>query len=254
MNFNFLAARIDGLEVAYILICVLLGIAVVAALIAQIVVAVGYWRGNRIQNSMGLTGEQFARKLLDEHGMPDVKVKKCGILRTLFFGNHYSLMKRTVYLRAFTIKKASVTSAAIAAQKAALAEQHRDGDRRMIVRGRLQGLGIFAPALFIPLVAAGLLIDLFVTGALLFTAVALVVSALFIVFAFIVTLLNIPVEKKAIARAEEWLATALTPEENERVKKVFRSYMVEYVLQFVVALLRILQLILKAVLAVRNSR
>lgn len=253
MKVSFLAAQFDGLEFAYLLICILLAIAVVAAFIAQIVVAVGYWRGNRIQNSMGLSGEAFARKLLDENGMPDVKVKKCGILRTLFFGNHYSLMKRTVYLRKFTIKKASVTSVAIAAQKVALAEQHRDGDRKMIVRGRLQGLGIFAPALFIPLVAAGLLVDIFVSGSLLFTAIALVISFLFIVFAFIVTLLNIPVEKKAIARAEEWLGTALTPEENERVKKVFRSYMVEYVLQFVVAILRVIQLILKLLLALRRN-
>ena len=253
MFYAILTNQFDGLELTYIAISILLAIAVVAALIAQIFVAVGYWRGNRVQNSLGLTGEEFARKLLDENGMPDVQVKKCGILRTLFFGNHYSIMKRTVYLRIFTIRKASVTSAAIAAQKVALAEAHRNGDRKMIIRGRLQGLGVFAPCLFIPLVIIGLVIDLLVMHFLIFTGIALILGLAFIVFSFIVTLLNIPVEKKAIVRAQEWLNASLTPEENERAKKIFRCYMVEYVLQFIVALLRLIQLILKIFLKARQN-
>lgn len=240
-----LAAQLDGLDVAYLLASILLGLAVLAALIAQIFVIVGYWRGNRTPNSLGLTGEQVARKLLDENGMPDVQVKKCGILRTLFFGNHYSIMKKTVYLRILTIQKASVTAAAIAAQKVALAEQHRDGDKKMIVRGRLQGLGVFAPSLFIPLVLAGILLDLFLFGTVLLSLIALILSVAFILIGLIVTLLNIPVEKKAIVRAQEMLAPLLTPEENLSVKKIFRSYMAEYILQFVVSVLRIIQIILK---------
>ena len=59
------------------------------------------------------------------------------------------------------------------------------------------------------------------------------------------TLLNIPVEKKAIVRAEEMLENMLTPEENTSVKKLFRCYMVEYIMQFIVSILRIIQIILK---------
>lgn len=177
--------------------------------------------------------------------MPDVQVKKCGILRTLLFGNHYSIMKKTVYLRILTIQKTSVTAAAIAAQKVALAEQHRDGDKKMIIRGRLQGLGVFAPSLFIPLVLAGILLDIFLIGTVLFSLIALILSTVFILFGFIVTLLNIPVEKKAIVRAEEMLENMLTPEENTSVKKLFRCYMVEYIMQFIVSILRIIQIILK---------
>ena len=242
---SILAAQIQGIDIAYIVASILLGIAVLAALIAQIFVIAGYWRGNRTPNSLGLTGEQVARKLLDENGMPDVQVKKCGILRTLFFGNHYSIMKKTVYLRILTIQKSSVTAAAIAAQKVALAEQHRDGDKKMISRGRLQGLGVFAPSLFIPLVLAGILLDIFLFGTVLLSLIALILSAVFILFGFIVTLLNIPVEKKAIVRAEEMLENLLTPEENTSVKKLFRCYMVEYIMQFIVSILRIIQIILK---------
>ena len=38
---NLLAANIDGLEIAYIAVGVLLGIAIIAAFIAQIVIAIG---------------------------------------------------------------------------------------------------------------------------------------------------------------------------------------------------------------------
>lgn len=252
MIYNFLAAQADGLDIAYIVVTGVLILVIVAALIAQIFVAVGYWQGNRVQNSLGLTGEEFARRLLDANGMQDVQVKKCGILRTLLFGNHYSIMKRTVYLRTFTIKKASVTSVAIAAQKAALAEMHRNGDRQMIVRGRLQGFGIFAPSLFLPLLIIGLVVDLLVIHLLVFTIVAIVIGLLFIVFSFVVTLLNIPVEKRAMVRAKEWLNASLTPEENNRIEKIFRCYMVEYVLQFIIAILRLIQLILKILSAAKR--
>ena len=251
---NLLAMQPDGLEIAYIVVGILLGIAVIAALIAQIVVIIGYWRGNRTQNLLGMTGGEFARKLLDENGMQDVKVKKCTILRTLLFGNHYSIARKTVFLRILTINKASVTSVALAAQKVALAEQHRDGNKKMIVRGRLQGLGVFAPALFIPLVIVGILLDLFVFESLFMTLIVLVLGVLFISFSSVVILLNIPVEKSAMKRAEEMLAPYLTAEEAATVKKVYRSYMVEYVMQFLVALLRIIQLILKILLAARSSK
>lgn len=72
---NLLATKIDGLEIAYIAVGILLGIAIIAAFIAQIVIAIGYWRGNRTNNSLGLSGGEYARKLLDQNGMPDVQVK-----------------------------------------------------------------------------------------------------------------------------------------------------------------------------------
>lgn len=174
-------------------------------------------------------------------------------MRTILFGNHYSITKRTVYLRMRTINKPSLTAVAMAAQKVALAEQHRDGDAKMIVRSRLQGLGVFAPILFVPLVLIGFLVDLFVLKTLLFSLITAGIGLLFILFGFIVTLLNIPVEKKAMERAQVLLESELTGEEMVTVKKIFRSYLVEYVLQFIIAILRIIQLILKILISIRKK-
>ncbi len=247
-------AAADGLTMAYIIVSVLLGIAIVVALIAQIAIIVGYFRGNRRENSLGLTGGELARKVLDEKGMTDVKVKKCTFLRALFFGNHYSISKKTVYLRKYTIDKKSLTSSAMALQKVALAEQHRNGDKKMIVRSRLQGLGIFAPAMFIPFVIIGILVDALVLAYPLVTYIAIVFGVLFIVFGFIVTILNYPVEKKAMARAVRWMEeeNLATAEEKEIIRKIYRSYLIEYAMQIVVAILRLIQMILKILMAAKK--
>ena len=67
------------------------------------------------------------------------------------------------------------------------------------------------------------------------------------------SLLNIPVEKKAMERAQVILENELTGEEMVTVKKIFRSYLVEYVLQFIIAILRIIQLILKILISIRKK-
>ena len=88
---------------------------------------------------------------------------------------------------------------------------------------------------------------------LLFSLVTAGIGLLFILFGFIVTLLNIPVEKKAMERAQVILENELTGEEMVTVKKIFRSYLVEYVLQFIIAILRIIQLILKILISIRKK-
>ena len=82
---------------------------------------------------------------------------------------------------------------------------------------------------------------------------AILIGLLFILFGFIVTLLNIPVEKKAMERAQVILENELTGEEMVTIKKIFRSYLVEYVLQFVIAIMRIIQLILKILISIRKK-
>ena len=54
-------------------------------------------------------------------------------------------------------------------------------------------------------------------------------------------------------RAQVILENELTGEEMVTVKKIFRSYLVEYVLQFIIAILRIIQLILKILIRIREK-
>ncbi len=250
---SLLAVKLDGLETTYLAVVILLGVAVFAAIIAQIIVVFGYWRGNRKQNSLGITGGEYARQILDKNGLYDVKVEKCGLLRTFLYGNHYSIAKKTVYLRMYTINKTSITSVVIAAQKAAIAQQCKEGDIKTLTRGKLQGLGIFGPILFVPLVVLGFVIDIFLFKTLLFSLIGAGVGLLFIAFGFVATLLNYSVEKEAAARAREFLAQDLTEAEMVTVKRILRSYLIEYLLQFIIAILRIIELVLKIFIKLRDK-
>ena len=92
--------NLTGLELAMMAISGLIVLGLIAALITQIVLIVKYKQFNKTPLSSGLTSQQTARALLDANGLENVQIKKLGLLqRLLLFGNHYSVMKKTIFLR-----------------------------------------------------------------------------------------------------------------------------------------------------------
>ena len=92
--------NLTGLELAMMAISGLIVLGLIAALITQIVLIVKYKQFNKTPLSSGLTSQQTARALLDANGLENVQIKKLGLLRRLLlFGNHYSVMKKTIFLR-----------------------------------------------------------------------------------------------------------------------------------------------------------
>ena len=87
-----------GLKVAFMIVGALI------AVMAFVAGAVGFWltikyfRFNRRENSLGLTGTELARKILDDNGLQHIKVKRTG---SLLFGNSYSHYFKKVRLRGF---------------------------------------------------------------------------------------------------------------------------------------------------------
>lgn len=104
-----MAANIDGSEIACIAVGVLLGIAIIAAFIAQIVIVIGYWRGNRTNNSLGLSGGEYARKLLDRNGMPDVQVKNA-VLYEPFYSETIIVSPKERFISVCVINKPGLTA------------------------------------------------------------------------------------------------------------------------------------------------
>lgn len=103
------------------IIILFMGIVIVAialvsifALVVQIYLAIKYAKYNQIQNSANLTGEEAARKILDDNGLENIKVKSSG---SILFGNSYSHYFKKVRLRRLTWKKKSISSLAMASQK-----------------------------------------------------------------------------------------------------------------------------------------
>lgn len=245
----------EGVATVYLLVCVLLVIMLVVAVIMRIVVVVKYSVGNKTRTKSGKTSFQVAREALDRAGLKHIQVKRAGLLRTFFFGNSYSISQKTVFLRRRISDKDSITAVGMALQKVGIAQMCEKGGLTK-ARNVMQVLSLFGPILFLPVVLIGFLLDALLFEALGAFSVAGIVIGLFLVLSgFFATILNLPVEKKANKIAMQLIReTGVLNEEEQRIiKKVFDAYIVAYVCEFIVALLRIVQLVLEIVINIQAN-
>ncbi len=241
-----------ALIIAIVIVSVLLAVAALVSLILRLKIFFNYWVANRSKSAAGYTGETAACEMLRLCGVPDVQVKKMGFFRALIYGNHYNATKKVIYLRRTTFRGNNLTAVALAVEKVALAREDHYGGGKLRARWRLQQLALFGPIVFIPIVLVGLIFDLL--GG--FTGIPLLISsivgALFFLVSFILTAITVPVEKKATRDAMSLLASSnmLTPEEQQKAAKVLKVYVLSYIMDFIVALLKLIELILKLILSI----
>lgn len=219
----------------------------------SIYLAIKYVRYNRKKNSAGITGEEAARKILDDFGLQHIKVKTSG---SLLFGNSYSHYFKKVRLRRLTYKKESISSLAMAAQKSSLAVLDKENDPDMKTRIVLTPIVIFGPYAFVPLILIGVLIDIMVFN---FTGLCSVIFALlglgFYVLAFILSLKQLKTEVKAQNRAYEILKEKNMANEEElgMMKELFKLYNIEYVNNMVLAFLEMIYRVLMILAHVQSA-
>ena len=212
-----------------------------------------YFRFNRRENSLGLTGTQLARKILDDNGLEHIKVKRTG---SVLFGNSYSHYFKKVRLRSFIRHEASLTSIGMGAQKAALAILDKEGDEDMRKRGRLVPLITLGPFAFIPLLLVGTALDLFVfSGSGICTVVLGALGLLFYVYSIVLSVLTLKTEKKAQARAYDILKRDYHVREDElsALKELFHLYNIQYVNDIILSSLELLYTILEVAIAVKGG-
>ena len=245
-----------GLAIAYIAVCAALVVVAIVALVMRIIVIIKYQQANKMTASCGKNSTEMVRYYLDKEGLKDVKVAKASWFRALIFGNSYSLSKKTIFLRKGIYNKSSVTAIGVAMQKVGIAKLINSGDKAAITRNTTQVITLVGPILFIPLVLIGAIIDVILFHVFgVFSIVALSIGGLLILAGFVQTLLSIPVEKKANNMAMEVITkdNLLTNEEKVVIKRVFSAYMVAYVCEFIISVLRMVQLVLEIVMNVQIS-
>ena len=250
----------SGLGIAYLVVCGLVLIMALVASVMKLIVWIRYSRANKTPISVQMSGLDAARYVLDKEGLDYVNVRKAGFLREAVFGNYYNILTKTIYLRSVFGKidsKQTVTSVALGVQKAAIAKLCESGDKQAMTRNKLHLIGLFGPFLFIPLVILGMILDFMVfnTGGIL-SAICLGVSGLFVVLGFIVTFLNIPVEKKANEIALQMMEDhgLATGEELETMRNVYKAYITSYICDFILELLRMIQWILEILMKMKGSK
>ena len=242
-----------ALEYAIAVFGFLISVMGIVAAVMSIRLAIAYAKYNNKDNSAGMTGEQVARKILDDHGLDYIKVSVTG---SFLFGNSYSHYFKKVRLRRMTRHETSLTSLGMGAQKAALAVLAKEGDPDMKRQIRLVPMITFGPFAFIPLILVGAALDYyFFSQNATCTMVLGGLGLLFYAYSIVLSVTTLKTEKKAQIRANEILLDGglITEEESEKLKKLFHLYNVQYVNDIILSVLELIYNVLKIVAMFQNS-
>lgn len=158
---------------------------------------------SKVQFPGGLTGAEVAEKMLRDNNIHNVKVTHVGGHLT----DHFNPQTMTVNLSDSVYSSSSVAAAAVAAHECGHAVQHARGYAPLALRSQLVPVVQFASSSAMWIILLGLVILATTQNELLcWIGVGMIaMSALF-------SLITLPVEYNASARALEWLQTSRTME------------------------------------------
>jgi uncharacterized protein len=154
----------------------------------------------KVPTSTGLSGKEIAEKMLRDNGIYDVEVISVpGIL-----SDHYDPAKKTVNLSADVYEGRNVSAAAVAAHECGHAVQHATAYSMLMLRSRLVPITQISTNLSQWIILAGLGVMGFGGGNQTILLIGIVLFAVSTLF----TLVTLPVEFDASARALNWLESA----------------------------------------------
>lgn len=114
----------------YLIGTIFVALAAILGLYAQGKVQSSYAKYRRVQNHLGITGNQVAREILDSNGLYNVRIHRVnGQL-----SDHYNPSDNTVNLSDEVYNGTSIASLAIAAHECGHAIQHKEGYKAIVVR------------------------------------------------------------------------------------------------------------------------
>ena len=143
----------------------------------------------------GMTGAEVAQKMLNDHGIYDVKVVPSRDTLT----DHFNPQTKTVALSEGVYASRSVAAAAVAAHECGHAVQHAIGYAPLKMRTALVPVVNFASNIMQWVLLAGVLTINIFPGLLIFGIVLFASTTLF-------SFITLPVEINASARAISWLS------------------------------------------------
>lgn len=169
----------------------------VASFIVQQTLQSKFTKYSKVALPSGLTGAEVAERMLQENGIYDVQVVSISGRLT----DHYNPQTKTVNLSREVYSGRSVAAAAVAAHECGHVLQHAQGYLPLKMRTALVPVVTFANSLVQWVLLAGVIfINIF--PQLLWLGIALfAMTTLF-------SIITLPVEVNASARAVEWLQTA----------------------------------------------
>jgi Zn-dependent membrane protease YugP len=200
---------------------------------AQMQIKSTYSRYNQVASSLGVTGAQAARQILDNNGLYDIAVEAVpGEL-----SDHYDPSAKAVRLSEENFYSNSVAAVAVAAHECGHALQDAKGYWPMNIRAALVPAANIGSSVGPMLVMAGIFFSSFSflvnIGILLFAA------------ALMFHVVTLPVEFDASSRALRLVdGEMLQGEENQGARKVLNAAAWTYVATTIYSLLQLIQLLM----------
>jgi len=193
---------------------------------------------SKIPTSSGLSGKEVAEKMLRDNGIYDVQV----ISVNGFLSDHYDPTKKTVNLSPDVYEGRNISAAAVAAHECGHAVQHATAYSMLMLRSRLVPLVQISSNMAQWVILIGL--GLFTVGGgnqtiLLIGIILFAISTLF-------SVITLPVEFDASARALRWLDSTniTTRSEHEKAKDALKWAALTYVVAALASIAMLIQYIL----------
>lgn len=193
---------------------------------------------NKIGTSSGLSGKEVAQKMLRDSGIYDVQVTSVPGALT----DHYNPLNKTVNLSTDVYEGRTISAAAIAAHECGHAVQHATAYSMLMVRSRLVPAVQISSQLSQWVIIAGLGFMGFGNGNPTLLLIGIILFAVTTLF----TLITLPVEFDASARALQWLETAkiTTAPEKEKAKDALKWAALTYVVAALASIAMLVQYIM----------
>lgn len=220
-----------GFDYTYILVI----IGGLLAMLASAKLNMTYGKYSAIPSSMGMTGADVARKMLQDNQIYDVDVIHVSGRLT----DHYNPKNKVVALSDGIYNSTSIAAISVAAHECGHAVQHNKGYAPLQFRAALFPLANIGSSLALPLVIIG-----FALGEL--GGIFINIGIILFVFAVAFQIITLPVEYDASHRAmlqlDNW--GILRGDEERGVKKVLSAAALTYVAATASSILQLLRLIL----------
>jgi len=212
------------------------------SVLASLYTRTTFQKYSRVPSQRGFTGAQAAAEMLRAQGVRGVQIEQTGG----FLSDHYDPRTRTLRLSASVYQGTSLSSIGVACHEAGHALQHASNYAPLAFRSRLVPLASFGSNFSYVLIFLGLIMrspGLLVFGLACFT------------LAVIFTIVTLPVEWNASARAKTAMVTAglVSPQEREGAAAVLNAAFLTYVAAAVSAVMTLLYYLAQAGLLGRRN-
>jgi Zn-dependent membrane protease YugP len=226
---------------AFIVGTVITMLAAVFAAYAQSKVSSTAKRYISVQTGSGLTGAEVAQAIMNKYGVSDVRIEKS---TGGFLSDHYDPGKKVVRLSEEVYSGTSITSVSVAAHEIGHVLQHADGYKMLKLRTKIVPIVSLASKLAPIVISIGF-------GILVFggqNPTILGIGAILLLATVIFSLVTLPVEFDASARALKILPEISQEFDSPAVKKgcseMLRSAAMTYIAAAAASLAELLKIVL----------